>query len=425
MHKNGNGQRQSESSASNSLAPPSVENCFPKRTFSLLRLRNISDPALGHRSRRYDSRNHPPVPGPPSIIETSPALEVRSNTPGRAYPRAKSADTANQTPAPPSTAPTSRSSFSRLRETPLSANSQMRISRVTFDEPERPATITSDVSMNIPPPYEDHGNTLSIPAPRLSESSRSTISSGEQIAYTTTTTHTVSTTTTFWRIPRRKKTPQHLFPLPPKVEKETQVSTDLMPRAEFGSGSSSTLTSPSKTSILDRSQNASSTLAASALGLAGPGTPLIRSNSTTSSHSRQSNPTSLRQTTTGLSRGRSMTLGTMEGSIGRNSISGLFGRLRRESEPGASNFSRHPSPQPYNSGTMPSSVVASKEKLVIPERRNEDTPQMYLSRMEKAVSKSVLASLLARSDDAFHVAVLKAYMATFEFRDDPMDMALR
>ncbi|KAF8466589.1 hypothetical protein BDZ91DRAFT_657865 [Kalaharituber pfeilii] len=50
---------------------------------------------------------------------------------------------------------------------------------------------------------------------------------------------------------------------------------------------------------------------------------------------------------------------------------------------------------------------------------------MYLSRMEKAVSKSVVASLLARSDDAFHVAVLKAYMGTFEFRDDPMDMAIR
>jgi len=122
-----------------------------------------------------------------------------------------------------------------------------------------------------------------------------------------------------------------------------------------------------------------------------------------------------------------MTLGAMEGSISRNSISGLFGlRLRRESEPGAvGDLSRGPSPQPYRTGTIPNSVVGSKERLIIPERRNEDTPQMFLGRMEKAVSKSVLASLLARSDDTFHVAVLKAYMATFEFRDDPMDMALR
>lgn len=50
---------------------------------------------------------------------------------------------------------------------------------------------------------------------------------------------------------------------------------------------------------------------------------------------------------------------------------------------------------------------------------------MYLSRLKQAVSKSVLASLLAKSDDSFHVAVLKAYMNIFIFSGDPMDMALR
>ncbi|KAF8423677.1 hypothetical protein EV426DRAFT_534006 [Tirmania nivea] len=429
-----------ESSASNSptprkpgrlLSPPVIENNPPpRRTFSLLRLRNISDPSLGHKARKYEQKNHPPLPNPPSIIRTSPSLEVRSHTPSRGYFRTKSAD--NSHSIPPSTAPASRTSFSRIREGTSHSNSPMRMSRVTFDEPERPGTITSEPSTNHPPPYDDHGNTLSIPAPRLSESSRSTASSGEQIAFTTTTTHTVSTTTTFWKIPRRKKTPQHLFPLPPKVEKEvthtthTHVGSELMLQSELETASSSTVTTPSKTSAVDRSQNASSTLAASAPGLAGPETPLIRSNSTASSRSLRSNPASLKQKS-GLSRGRSITLGAMEGSIGRNSISGLFGlRLRREGEHGAvGDFSRGPSPQPYRTGTMPNSVVGSKERLMIPERRNEDTPQVFLARMEKAVSKSVLASLLARSDDTFHVAVLKAYMATFEFRDDPMDMALR
>lgn len=430
-------QRQSEGSPSSSRKPgllglPGVENTTPspRRTFSLLRLRNISDPSLGHKTKKYDQRGHPPLPNPPSITRTPPSLEVRSQAPSRGFFRTKSSD--NSHPTPPSTAPASRSSFTKIREDTNHMNGPMRMSRVTFDEPERPGTVTSEPPMNVPPLYDDHGNTLSIPAPRLSESSRSTASSGEHIACTTTTTHTVSTTTTFWKIPRRKKNPQHLFPLPPKVEKEvmhtthTHIGPDVTLQVEPESISSSTVTTPTKNSVLDRSQNASSTLAVSALGLAGPGSPLIRSNSTASSRSLQSNPASLKRKS-GLSRGRSMTLGTMESSIGRNSISGLFGlRLRRESEPGAiGDISRGPSPQPYRAGTVPNSLVASKERLVIPERRNEDTPQMYLARMEKAVSKSVLASLLARSDDAFHVAVLRAYMATFEFRDDPMDMALR
>ena len=225
-------QKPSESSAPNSpaphkpgrlLHPPVVENNLPRRTFSLLRLRNISDPSLGHKAGKYEQKNHPPLPKPPSIIRTSPSLEVRSHTPSRGYFRTKSAD--NSHPIPPATAPTSRTSFSRIGEGASHSNSPMRMSRVTFDEPERPGAITSESSMNHPPPYEDHGKTLSIPAPRLSESSRSTTSSGEQIAFTTTTTHTVSTTTTFWKIPRRKKTPQHLFPLPPKVEKEVTQTT--------------------------------------------------------------------------------------------------------------------------------------------------------------------------------------------------------
>ncbi|RPB02201.1 hypothetical protein L873DRAFT_1826913 [Choiromyces venosus 120613-1] len=50
---------------------------------------------------------------------------------------------------------------------------------------------------------------------------------------------------------------------------------------------------------------------------------------------------------------------------------------------------------------------------------------MYLLKLFEAVSKSVVASLLARNGDAFHLAVLKGYMATFDFSSVPMDMALR
>lgn len=407
------------------LGPP-VENSPPRRSFSLLRLRNISDPSLGHKARKYDSRNLPPVPNPPSIIRTSPSLDMHNYTPGRGYFRTKSAD--NPAPIPvPSAVSGSRTLPTKVREGTSSLNGAIRMSKITFDEPERPGTVASS---SMPSSYDDNGNTLALPPPRLSESSRSTASSGEQIAFTTTTTHTVSTTTTFWKIPRRKKTLQHLFPLPPKVEKEvphathTQVTpeSDVVPK----SASSSTVTIPPKSVASDDLQKASSTLAASTQVLAGPGTPILRSNSTSSSHSLRSNPTSSRKST-GLSRGRSLTLGHVEGNTSRNSISSLFGlRAKREGENvTAGELSRGSSPLPYRTGTMLSSVAASKERLIMPERRNDETPQVYLARMEKAVSKSVLASLLARSDDSFHVAVLNAYMSTFDFRDDPVDMALR
>jgi len=82
--------------------------------------------------------------------------------------------------------------------------------RVTFDEPERPVT-----HGNSPPAYGDDGSsTLALPLNRLSESSRSDASSGDHGVYasTTTTTHTIHTTTTFFRLPRRKK-PAPLFDL--------------------------------------------------------------------------------------------------------------------------------------------------------------------------------------------------------------------
>ncbi|KAF8532649.1 hypothetical protein BDD12DRAFT_765199 [Trichophaea hybrida] len=63
--------------------------------------------------------------------------------------------------------------------------------------------------------------------------------------------------------------------------------------------------------------------------------------------------------------------------------------------------------------------------ISIPERNDEDTPPIYLSKLFQAISKSVVASLLARNTDPFHLAVLKAYMESFNFSDDPMDMALR
>lgn len=86
--------------------------------------------------------------------------------------------------------------------------------------------------------------------------------------------------------------------------------------------------------------------------------------------------------------------------------------------------SRASSPQPQLALSAPGSSGASRD-VFIPERNDEDTPPVYLSKLLDAVSKGVIASLLARSGDPFHLAVLKVYMETFNFENDPMDMSLR
>ncbi|KAA8908365.1 hypothetical protein FN846DRAFT_777421 [Sphaerosporella brunnea] len=103
----------------------------------------------------------------------------------------------------------------------------------------------------------------------------------------------------------------------------------------------------------------------------------------------------------------------------------LLGRIRRDSEPAFGGpGTRTSSPQPHLALSQPVSGKASHE-ISIPKRNDEDTPPVYLSKLFEAISKSVVASLLARNGDPFHWAVLKAYMETFDFESDPMDMALR
>ncbi|KAI5821010.1 hypothetical protein BZA77DRAFT_239420 [Pyronema omphalodes] len=156
----------------------------------------------------------------------------------------------------------------------------------------------------------------------------------------------------------------------------------------------------------------------------GPGTPVLRSNSITSAisgHSSNGTPGSPVQRADSIrrTRGRSSTLSSLENG-GRNSLGNSFlNRIRRESD-----SARSASPQPHLAFSAPASGKASRE-IFIPERNDTDTPPIYLSKLLEALSKSVVASLLARNGDPFHLAVLKSYMETFQFADDPMDMALR
>jgi hypothetical protein len=312
--------------------------------------------------------------------------------------------------------------------------------RVTFDEPERPVTHGG----GSPPAYDDETtSTLAIPVNRLSESSRSDGSSGDHGIYaqTTTTTHTVHTTTTFFRIPRRKKTPVPLFDLSHLPQKS---SSQELPSASANNsvrnlGAESlavqALRSPSRDDVVSQ----------------GFGTPLPspshRSNAVPilrhgSNASSRSSPTRARLG----HRGRSSTLSSLRGvpseeplptptlpstrtstSTGRKSFGDLFGlshRLRQMSEPPLPRQGSGPA-TPASSTSKNNSIQLVREPIVLPERYEDDTPAKYLVRLEEAVSRGVVASVISKGSDPFSQAVLRSYMRGFGFFGDPMDMAIR
>ena len=62
---------------------------------------------------------------------------------------------------------------------------------------------------------------------------------------------------------------------------------------------------------------------------------------------------------------------------------------------------------------------------MIPERQEGDTPAKYLIRLEEAVSRGVVATVLSQRDDEFSRNVLRSYMRGFKFFGDPLDMSTR
>ncbi|KAK6358283.1 hypothetical protein TWF730_007632 [Orbilia blumenaviensis] len=454
--------------------PRKSEERTRSNRFSILKFRNASDPALGSKARAHEEI--PPLPDPPrtpTIITTAPTFDIATAPP---LPTVKATGDASDlrvgsasgsrtnlsatlaTPSAPisreqSVSPGPRPSSAPRRESSrknIGSNPSGRASRVTFDEPERTYPNNGSTQSFAPPPYDEHG--LPLPQPRLSESSRSEASSADVVVTTTTTTHTVSTTSTFFRFSRRKKDAP-LFPLPPKVShNEARVSTDAISggasssnvsiRSRPSNAFSSAPPTPKRVPTSDGTTiPATSALAASVLGTMGGSATLGRANSTASNHSLRSTTSSPLAPQARYNRQRSSTAGSMDRSpadsartstsgVGRSSFSRLFpSRSRQNSEANLPGMpTRTTSPAPYlarASTSHPNSMAVSREKLIIPERLDDDTPDQYLRKLEEAVNKSVVASLLSKTDDAFHVEVLKQYMSTFNFYQDPMDMALR
>ncbi|WPH03138.1 Hypothetical protein R9X50_00601300 [Acrodontium crateriforme] len=444
--------------------------------------RNQSEPRMPTRGSDGTQDELPPLPttsSVPAIVKTAPTMELGQydedlndeNTASlkpslfaRAGLGSRIKDTRKmtETPSPERVAKRkSKSTTSRWR--------RMQGRNSGLEDLHRLSTMMSaQQSQNAPPSYGDESNSaLALPVPRFSESSQSdgsNASSGEVYGTTTTTTHTVSTHTTFFKLPRRNRNRNSLFPLPPKTppgnEYAASSSSPATPRPSTSAFSTKSarlapaeVTSAPHT-VLQRRHTESvpnrpilqhpplpashAALAKSASAFADPGTNVFRPSSQRSRASSSSIPSL--QTTRKGARDRASTTSSwgrtshdldtppgLSGS-GRNSISttgrqslGGFltlSRFRQSSEP---HSPRHGSP-----GTRSkSNSFALSREMFIPVREEGDTPGKYLERLEAAVARSMIAGILSKSSDPFALTVLRSYTRRFPFFGEPIDMSLR
>ncbi|KAL3425024.1 sec7 domain-containing protein [Phlyctema vagabunda] len=425
-------------------SPPVQEEHAKHRRFSMLKFRHASDSQLSTRARlqaqTQAQSEAPPLPykapTPPEIITTAPTMDFNGGSLSKKKSRLRLPGRTKNS-GDQSELPQSMLEKKERRKTMSESGPSGSKSRVTFDEPELPAT----PAVAAPPAYGDEGaSSLALPINRLSESSRSDGSAGDQGVYatTTTTTHTVHTTTTFFRLARRKK-PNPLFDLSHLPQKSSTQENLSAPRVSGASESPAVraLHSPSAEDM--RTQGFTSPLPSPSRSAGGPPS-LLRHDS---SASMKSSPTRRRL---GL-RGRSSTLNSLRNmpsdeplptptlpstrtstSTGRKSFGDLFGlsaRLRQNSEPPFPRGGGQDTPGSSTSKQNSMQLAREPPPVVLPERYEDDTPAKYLVRLEEAVSRGVVAAVLSKGSDPFSQAVLRSYMRGFGFFGDPMDMAIR
>lgn len=348
---------------------------------------------------------------------------------------------------------------------PLTTSHSAGASRITFDESTRSRLEHTDShGIYAPPAYGEEANsTLALPVNRLSESSNGSTDH----VYATTTTHTVSTTTTFFRLPRRKKNKGPLFPLPVKIPPPDRSfppspghpsETDSPTRRRASNDPpSSSGRRPHQDGSSDL--NVSSPMLSPAPGIDAmhfpPSVQVSPRHSMTSRSggrpSRSGRTSPVHAPPMRLSKkGRTSTKGSLRGATddelpapsqppsgrtsssttGRASLGGLLNlsRLRHNSEPqhARPGINHPPMPgTPMSTGSHSHSLHISRDPVVIPERQEGDTPAKYLARLEEAVNRGSVATILSKSDDEFSKNVLRSYMRGFKFFCDPIDMSIR
>ncbi|OAL29827.1 hypothetical protein AYO20_09020 [Fonsecaea nubica] len=436
---------------------------MPQR-LSLLGLRHASDPQLSTRFKKEEISPSNDVPPAPTIITTAPTTNdfdepAQKPSKRKLFARAPS--------------PFRKShSFRRTILDPLKgtgnedgqdekaslAKPGMLKETTSFERLPRPKTGHSGAE---PPAYGDESSSsLAIPITRLSESSRSDDSSGDHHVYAkTTTTHTISTTTTFFKLKRRKKNKGLLFPLPEKFATPASGRTtashtpqeSLMGRKSMSPSRRSNTavrfdTEPSRHGSAVPSPTHSATALTNA-PFGSPGATIVRQDSNWSTHSGQSTPSVTLIPPRLSGRGRSSTLSSLGKSTERLSESGpqpastrtststsgrrSFGdllslphRLRQNSAPPT----RGAGSTPGTPGSKSNSLHIPREpepERVYPKREDGDTPASYLEKLEAAVPRSAMASILCKSADDFSKTCLRKYMRGFSYFGDSIDMAIR
>ncbi|KAJ3788950.1 hypothetical protein GGU10DRAFT_344691 [Lentinula aff. detonsa] len=87
---------------------------------------------------------------------------------------------------------------------------------------------------------------------------------------------------------------------------------------------------------------------------------------------------------------------------------------------------QHPSSStPISPSPSPLRISTTKTIQVPKPQLDEESPEVYLSRLMVSVSKAEIGGILASSNDMFHVQALRSYIGRFDFANDPLDVALR
>ncbi|ESA42621.1 hypothetical protein GE21DRAFT_8031 [Neurospora crassa] len=431
---------------------PSVPAETPKsKRFSMLRFRNASDSQLAAKAKlQAASEKPPPLPRPPEIITTAPTLEpvVPKRRPSRMGFSSRFGRKSGEHPMMEQVDETNEDRTYQRRKNVRTAGGDQGGKQITFDDPRRPVS-----SHHAPPAYGDESTTtLALPINRLSESSRSDASSGDRVyGTTTTTTHTVHTTTTFFRLPRRKpKQPESLFPIAHLQKKNLAEDSDMSTSSHVAEGSNALARSRS-TTHLTPTPSRPSTQHGATTPPTGSSTLFSKSSSPATALFRPSSRNSGRASPTRAQlhrRGRSSTLSSLgkvspresaedylappataraSMSTGRKSFGDLLGlgRLRQNSSSTLTQQGAMTPITPGSGNSKNNSIQLPRDSIILPERREDDTPGKYLERLLEVVSRSVIAAIVSKGTDQFSQAVLRSYMRSFRFFEDPMDMAIR
>ncbi|KMU85372.1 guanyl-nucleotide exchange factor Sec74 [Coccidioides immitis H538.4] len=373
-----------------------------RNRFSLLRFRHASDPQLSASYQEAEAPPIPPIPEsaqPPKIITTSPTTDDLDQAAKR-----KSIFKMSHPKAP----------HEKIKS--VDVNSAML------------AKTFQSLKYRGPPRRQDGSHQSLFPAARFSESSRSEASSGDHGVYNSASrTDASSSTSSFLRL-LRKNRHSLLFPSLMKNLPGQTFMHDQQPRAISSADQDrehlSPLPSPSRSSV--------------GRGPVEPNT--FCNNSTTSAHSRRSSVSNRPNF-----RGRSSTIGSLADiqddtrqlsselvpSSGtstftgpRKSFSDLFNPSR--SRHNIEGYAAGEVPgTPQSMPSKPNSFSLAREVASCPPREPDDTPATYLTRLEGAVHRAAIATILSQSGDDFYKATLRKYIRGFAFFGDAMDMSIR